>query len=209
MKVEEALRQKLLRAVPLQKNGKYPEKYKDADWISHKKLIGQKVALVNIQNKFLYIKNPEVAKVTFTGDTKTSLVLIDTNFDDIKTTTTRSSYMVVTLNEAVLKSHIIELSLVKDVLAVTSFANLAMQVIQGEELTDEQIASLLCDPRTMNVFEVEDLLHLTDDVELIEICKQVTPRARLFVQEVKDGNSKPKATQLFQNKVLRKVSKLE
>lgn len=206
--VEDALKRKLLRAVPVQANG-YPEKYKDTPWANYKDFINQDVALVNEPKRFLFEKNKDLAKTTFTAPNGVSLVFIDKADTDVKVNA--SKFCKVTLTRANLNAGIIDLSSVYNDLLIESFAETAMKVINKEPLTNQQLASLVCDRRVLDVFTAKELLEVIpkEETELFELAKQSTPRARLFRQELKDGATKPISRSLFKSKLIRGAIKLK
>jgi len=207
LKIEEALTNHLLRAVPLQKNG-YPEKYKGAPIISHLMLRDQDVALINEKGRFIYTKDPEIAKMTFTSSTNRSLIFIDDPTLEFQEKVKKSDFIKVKLTKAVLSADVINLSAIHDEMSVSSFSELAMKIFNKDRLNEEQLASLICDPRTHRVFDMDAILKLTDDVELIEIGNQITPRARLFMVEMEQGEKKPLSLSLFKSKLVKKAKKL-
>lgn len=213
MKLSKAIKKGYLRVVPTQDNGRYPVPYKNEKVIDYKTLINQKVCLVNVQGKFIFAKkDDDLSKVTLTTHTGRSLIYIDDeqlSKDSKYGKTSKSDFVVFELTNAVLSAEIINLSYVREEVVPDSFAKLCLRVIKGEKITDKNLASLLCDYRTKNIFETDDLVKLTSNGELIEIAKQVTPRAKLLIQEVKDGVDKPVSLELFETKVLKNVSKLD
>lgn len=208
MKLEDALKKKILRPVEVSPTG-YPLKYADKEFEDYKKFIGQTIVLINVANKFIMKKDADLAKVTFTADNKKSFVYIDNqkilNAEDKPK---KSDFAKVTLTKAVLSANIVNLSDIYEDILVSNFSEMAVNVLDGKPLTKKQVISLMLDHRTANVFEIDTILKLTKDVELIEIVKKTTPRARLLIQEVKDGNNKPLSAKYFKNKNLKSISPL-
>lgn len=209
--LREALEKKYLRPVAEGKNG-YPMAYKNEVFEDFEKFIGKEVMLVNVEKKFLMLKDKELSNKTFTGANNKALVFID-NSEHAKGVKA-SDFIKVKLDQGALETRIVNSSSVYGELMIDSFAELAIKVIKEEKLTEKQLASLMCDKRTLEVFDMKDIFEvmeksdITKNPELIEIVYQKTTRARLFAQEVKDGNSKPLSLSLFKSKELKDVIKL-
>lgn len=207
MLVKEALEKGLLRAVPLQDKKDWPEPYKNKPVIEYVKLLNKRVAIVNTQGKFWYLHNKEITNRTMTSDTGMSLIYLDEEAPQAKSS--KSSFFKTVLTANVLSTNIIGLSEVKDEVLPKRFASLIIDVISGKALTPVEVVSLLSDSRTYNVLKQDDLIRLTTDAELLEIATQATIRGRLFVQEIKDGVKKPLSLKLFKNKDLKKIQSLK
>lgn len=208
MKLEEALKKRLLRPVHMKKNG-YPEAYKDEKFLDYKQLIGKTIVLVNIKGAFVITKDKDLSNITFTSDNGNSLVYIDNpSLVSSKDKPKANGFIKVTLTKAMLSADIVNLSDVYEDIMINSFAEMCVSVLDGKILTEKQLISLMVDHRTAYVFDIETLLNLTKDVELIEIVNQASPRAKLLIQEVRDGNNEPISAKYFNNKNLKKISPL-
>lgn len=200
MNLKDALSHKMLRVVPLQENG-WAEPYRDFEPIDYKTLLGQEVALINFYGKFVYVRNKELADETLTSSTGVSLAYVDVAPAVLKTIpnikVNKSKFIKITLNEETLSKEMAPLSRVRSLFEEKYFADLAIKVINGEVLTDVDAISLLVDPRLLNVFGYEDVVKLTRDGVVYEIANQSTTRGKLYLQEIRDGVTAPRALELF------------
>lgn len=212
--VEEALKKKYLRVVPVGTRG-YPEAYKDKPFEDYKKYLDKDVTLINVEKKFYLMKDKEIANKTFTAKNGNSLIYRDDETISVKVKA--SDFVRTTLNDKTLKTPIINVTEVYEKLLIESFAELALKVINKEPLSKKQIASLIVDERTDRVLDLKEMLPIIKSSEiegaelseLIEILKQSSPRARLLVQEYKDGADKPLALGLFKSKLIREIIRLK
>lgn len=200
MNLKDALSHKMLRVVPLQENG-WAEPYRDFEPIDYKTLLGQEVALINFYGKFVYVRNKELADETLTSSTGVSLAYVDVAPAVLKTIpnikVNKSKFIKITLNKETLSKEMAPLSRVRSLFEEKYFADLAIKVINGEVLTDVDAISLLVDPRLLNVFGYEDVVKLTRDGVVYEIANQSTTRGKLYLQEIRDGVTAPRALELF------------
>jgi hypothetical protein len=198
MKLKEALDNKLLRVVELNTNN-YPKPYKDVPETPYMTLIGKKVAIINIQARFLYVKEPRLKGRTLT--TKTGMSLVDVNgatidYDTIKKPA-RNQFIAIELTQALLSQEIVTWQDAEQDVHNLTFDELMTNVLLKKPLSDEEVLSIALDPRTDKVLPLEDQVKLTKHVVTLEILAGKTARGRLFKEVFHTSEHVPRAMQLF------------
>ena len=210
MNLETALTRNLIRPVPIDSKTGFMESYKGKDVIDFHDLLNTEIVLVNAYGKFMYIKNKAISGQTITSMSGVAIVYIDTPLsvaNAIKRVN-KSSFIKVKLDEKTLQTELANLSEVDKLLSPTTFASLAVRIINKDTLSDTELISILVDSRFLNVFDYADITNFTHDGVIFDIASQRTLRAKLYVQELRDGVEEPESLALFTQeevKVLKKA----
>lgn len=213
MKLIDALHDKKLRLVEATTKG-WPKPYKDQPWFDPDDLFAGKIkptrmALVNASGKFWYVSSKD-----YNGDSeswantlnnagissaKGTKAIFYNDTGDQKMQSSRSKFLLFNITPELLNQEIINLSQVKIVQA-TSWADIAIKIVKGEELTPVEAVSFAADMRTVQGWITEEKLFSVKEFNTglcAELINGSSDRALIFKEERHEGIKQPKSIALF------------
>lgn len=196
MKVRDALRNQLLRLVPLNEKGTWPAKYQGKKPIlNFDKHLGEKMALYNTKVAFVFSKkyNDESSYARSANGEKTILFLNGADsslYTDNNNKARGSNFIIVKVTEEFLNAEIPEVKKLES--TILDFDNSIYKLINEDyqNMNGTEMVSLICDPHTYEIVSRDDVHRALGFVlpnngggDLAEIINHSSARARLLLDQ--------------------------